>query len=79
LIWFVVVQEVTKNKKGTQEKVGLIPCEVGCGPGTYTYKKHRQIERGFERARQRNRRKGPCYGGMRANPDGSCDICHLRK
>jgi len=68
-----------REQRNTQDNVGLIPCDVGCGPGTDTYEKHKQIERDFERARQRNRRNGPCYGGMRANPDGSCDIGPLRK
>jgi S1-C subfamily serine protease len=46
-----------RERRSTQDNVGLIPCEVGCGPGTDTYEKHKQIERDFEKARQRNRRK----------------------
>ena len=38
-----------------------------------------QSRRTVERERPRNNRNGPCYGGMQANSDGSCDIGPLRK
>ena len=38
-----------------------------------------QSRRTVERERPWNNRNGPCYGGMQANPDGSCDIGPLRK
>jgi S1-C subfamily serine protease len=81
--------EAQQNNKQNRTNDGLWDtnppgCEVGCGvpplrayPGTEsaseTYKKRNR------KMRPRNNRTGPCYGGMRANPDGSCDIGPLRK
>ncbi len=63
-----------RDLRDTQEKFGLIPCEVGCGPGTDTYEKQKQIERDIERRNSRD--TGGCVVG---NGMGGCDIGPLRK
>ena len=58
-----------RDQRGTQDNVGLIPCDVGCGPGTDTYEKHKQIVRDLERRNSRD--IGGCVVG---NGMGGCDI-----
>jgi S1-C subfamily serine protease len=58
-----------RDQRGTQDNVGLIPCDVGCGPGTDTYEKHKQIVRDLERRNSRD-----IGGCVVENGMGGCDI-----